>query len=78
MLYKTSKVFLKCLYRMNIFAKLIDYFKLSKLELKKVIWPDKKTTTNHTLLVIGFSLGVAFFLGMIDRLFTYLYESLLK
>jgi len=78
LLYKTSKVFLKCLYRMNIFAKLIDYFKLSKLELKKVIWPDKKTTTNHTLLVIGFSLGVAFFLGMIDRLFTYLYESLLK
>lgn len=63
---------------MNIVSKLIEYLKLSKIELKKVIWPDKKTTTNHTILVIGFSLGVAFFLGIMDRLFTILYETLLK
>ncbi|KKQ56697.1 MAG: Preprotein translocase, SecE subunit [Parcubacteria group bacterium GW2011_GWA2_38_13] len=63
---------------MNIASKLIDYLKLSKVELKKVIWPDKKTTMNHTILVIGFSLGVAFFLGIMDRLFTILYEALLK
>lgn len=63
---------------MKIITNLIDYLKLSKAELKKVIWPDKKTTTNHTLLVIGFSLGIAFFLGIMDRLFTFLYELLLK
>ncbi len=55
---------------MDLFAKLGDYIKNSRLELKKVIWPDKKTTINHTVLVIGFSLGVAAFLGAVDYIFT--------
>ncbi|HOY56176.1 MAG TPA: preprotein translocase subunit SecE [bacterium] len=46
--------------------KLIQYFKDSKVELKKVVWPTKKQVLNHTLLVIGFSLGVAIFLGAVD------------
>ena len=46
--------------------KLIQYIKDSKSELKKVAWPTKKQTVNHTLLVIGFSFAVAFFLGIID------------
>ncbi len=51
---------------MNIFKKLISYIKASKSELKKVVWPTRKQTTNHTLLVIGFSLAVAIFLGVVD------------
>jgi len=51
---------------MNIVNKLIDYIKNSRLELKKVIWPSKKITTQHTIMVIMFSLGVAAFLGAID------------
>ncbi len=46
--------------------KLINYIKASKRELKKVVWPSKKQTRNYTLLVIGFSLGVALFLGIVD------------
>lgn len=46
--------------------KLIQYIKDSKRELKKVVWPTKKQTTNHTLLVIGFSLAMAAFLGAVD------------
>ncbi len=46
--------------------KLINYIKASKRELKKVVWPSKKQTRNHTLLVIGFSLAVAAFLGAVD------------
>ena len=46
--------------------KLITYLKESKIELKKVIWPTKQQTKNHTLLVIGVSLAVAFFLGAVD------------
>jgi len=46
--------------------KLIQYLKDSKVELKKVVWPTKKQVLNHTLLVIGFSLSAAIFLGAID------------
>ena len=49
-----------------MFNKLTQYVKDSKRELKKVVWPTKKDVKNHTLLVIGFSLGMAIFLGVID------------
>lgn len=54
--------------------KLLQYVKDSKSELKKVIWPTRKQATNDTLLVIGFSLGVAAFLGLIDFVLTKLLE----
>lgn len=57
---------------MDITNKLVNYISDSRQELKKVVWPDKKTTTNHTLLVIGLSLAMAAFLGIIDFIFTYL------
>jgi len=58
--------------------KFTQYFSESKTELKKVIWPTKKQTLNHTLLVIGFSLGVAFFLGAVDFGRNKLVEVILK
>jgi len=45
---------------------LIQYIKDSKLELKKVVWPTRKQTLNHTVLVIGFSVALALFLGLVD------------
>jgi len=58
--------------------KLIQYIKDSKRELKKVVWPTKKEVQNHTLLVIAFSLVVAFFLGMVDFGLTELVSYILK
>jgi preprotein translocase subunit SecE len=58
--------------------KLINYIKNSKSELKKVVWPTKKQTTSHTLLVIGFSLGVALFLGILDFGLNKLFELIIK
>ena len=46
--------------------KVVNYIVESKAELKKVIWPTKKQTVNHTLMVIGVSLAVAAFLGAVD------------
>ncbi|MFH1173224.1 MAG: preprotein translocase subunit SecE [bacterium] len=57
---------------------LTDYIKSSYEELKKVAWPTKQEATNHTLLVIGISLGVALFLGVADYILAYLLEILLK
>lgn len=54
--------------------KLVQYINDSKIELKKVVWPTKKQATNHTILVIGFSLGVALFLGIIDFVLNKLLE----
>lgn len=58
--------------------KVTNYLKASREELKKVVWPSKKETRNHTLLVIGISLLVAIFLGAVDYLFSYLLGLFIK
>lgn len=50
--------------------KLSNYIKESIAEMKKVTWPTKKETRNYTILVIGISVGVALFLGLLDYIFT--------
>lgn len=62
----------------KMYNKITNYFRGSYQELKKVIWPTKKETINHTLMVIGISLGVALFLGALDFLFTWLFERFIK
>ncbi|OIO47439.1 MAG: preprotein translocase subunit SecE [Parcubacteria group bacterium CG1_02_40_82] len=55
---------------MNIFAKLVNFLKEVRFELKKVTWPTRQETIRFTLLVIGVSAGVAAFLGGLDYLFS--------
>ena len=57
---------------------IVTYVKSCYEEMKKVTWPNKKETTNHTLLVIGISLGVAAFLGIADYFLSSILETLLK
>ena len=54
----------------DVINKAVNYIKESKMELKKVVWPSRKEATNHTLLVIGISLGVAIFFGILDYIFS--------
>lgn len=42
------------------------YLKDSYAELRKAVWPSRKQTLQHTAAVIGVSLGVAAFLGLVD------------
>lgn len=58
--------------------KLSNYIRESRDELRKVVWPTRAETTNHTLLVIGISLAVAAFLGAIDFGLTSVLETFLK
>jgi len=62
---------------MMILQKLINYIKESKAEMEKVIWPNKEETKNYTLMVIGISLGVALFLGVLDYIFTQVLKRIL-
>lgn len=50
-------------------GKISKYVKESIIELKKVSWPTKKETYRYTLLVIGLSLLIASFLGILDFIF---------
>jgi preprotein translocase subunit SecE len=51
--------------------KLIEYINAAIAEMKKVTWPTKKEAKNYTLIVIGFSIGVALFLGLLDYIFSF-------
>jgi len=63
---------------MKYVNKLVQYIKESIAELKKVTWPTKKETTNYTLLVIGISLAVAAFIGIVDFILTLGVEQIIK
>ncbi len=51
---------------MNLFTKLKKYLVESYYEMKKVTWPTKTQTTNYSLLVIGMSVALAIFFGVLD------------
>jgi len=55
-----------------------NYVKTSIEEMKKVTWPTKKETYNYTLLVIGVSLGIAVFLGLLDYIFNWVLGLIIK
>lgn len=58
--------------------RLVKYLVESKAELKKVTWPTKKELVKHTLIVIGLSLFVAAFLGVLDVIFAKLLTKFLS
>ncbi len=58
--------------------KLTNYIKASIEEMKKVTWPTKKETYSYTFLVLGISLAVAAFLGILDYFFNWGLELIIK
>jgi len=58
--------------------KATQYVKDSAEEMKKVTWPTKKETKNYTVLVIGISLAVAVFLGALDYIFSWGFQTIFK
>ena len=57
-------------------SKIRTFFKESFREFKRVNWPTRKETMRYTLFVIGFSVGVALFLGFLDFIFSRVIEQL--
>lgn len=56
----------------------INFLKEVRTEMNNVSWPSKKETTRLTGVVIGVSLIVAIFIGILDFLFTNLMTLVLK
>ncbi|MBN1847238.1 MAG: preprotein translocase subunit SecE [Deltaproteobacteria bacterium] len=44
----------------------VQFFRESKMELKKVKWPTRKELLAATAMVIVLSLVISFYLGLID------------
>lgn len=60
-----------------MFTKLKLFLQESREEFKRINWPTFPETRRLTLVVIGFSLGIAIFLGVLDGAFTFLLERFL-
>ena len=57
--------------------KLTTYIKESVKKKKKVTWPTKKETYHYTLLIIGISLSMALFIGLLDYGFSTVIKNFL-
>jgi len=58
--------------------KLKIFLQESRQELKRVNWPTKKETVKYTLFVIGLSLIVAAFLGLLDFIFARILSNIIS
>jgi preprotein translocase subunit SecE len=47
----------------------VKYFKETRAELRKVSWPTREETQNLTMIIVGVTVAMALFLGLLDYLF---------
>ena len=59
-------------------AKVFQFFKESRAELKKVVWPTKDDVISSIKVVIISTIIVALILGLLDLGFTELFRILMK
>ena len=62
----------------GIFARIKQWFKETKAELKKVQWPTWKQTMNNTLIVLVFCVVVGLCIFVFDKVADGLLDALLK
>lgn len=53
------------------------YFKEVRSEMKHVSWPTRRMVIVYTAVVIGISLGVAIYLGLLDYLFAAVIQKII-
>ena len=63
---------------MGLIRKIIDYFKTSKEEIKKVTWPTREQLIRDTIIVLVVSGILTLFLGGLDYLLNIGLQELIK
>jgi len=58
--------------------KIMDFIREAKAELKKVTWPSRKQVWYSTLVVIGITLMVAAYLGVVDIVLTAVFSKVIR
>ena len=61
----------------NLFARIANYFKEVKAEMKKVVWPTRKQLINNTGIVIAALIVVGLIIFGLDSLFISLSKMIL-
>ncbi len=59
------------------FAKIKSYFKETKSEVSKVVWPSPKQLVNNTLIVLSAMILSAVFIGLVDALFKFIVDAII-
>lgn len=54
-------------FKENVVAR---YFIESREELAKVVWPSRQQIITHSMIVIGLSLGLGVYFGLLDFIFS--------
>jgi preprotein translocase subunit SecE len=54
-----------------------SYFKEVRSEMKHVSWPSRRQVVVYTAVVVGISLGVAVYLGLLDYIFAALIQKII-
>jgi len=57
--------------------RLVRYLREAYAELRKVVWPNQQTIRRHTILVIGISIFVAIYFGVVDYLLNLALKALI-
>lgn len=73
---EAPKSFVQRVVNTDRFEGLRRFIRDTMAEIKKVIWPDRETTRNLTLLVIAVSLVLGILLGGIDYVLYELFEAM--
>jgi len=60
-----------------MFNKLKNFLQESRQEFRHINWPSRQETLRYTLFVMGFSVALAAFLGLLDFIFLYLLNRFL-
>ena len=59
-------------------ARITGAFKNMAAELKKVAWPSKKDLINYSIVVIGFVVGLALIVGLLDTASSVVVKQLIE
>ena len=57
---------------------IVRYFRETRAELKKTTWPTQKEALNLTYIVLGVTVAFALFLGILDWVFSRIFQLFLS
>ena len=57
--------------------RLVSYFKGVRAEIKKVVWPSRRTTMNLTAIVFAVTLVMSAAMGLVDWIFAKLFALII-